>query len=222
MSIAKPLLEGQRVLIIGGGSRMGLATAQRTVDAGARVVLASRSASRLEEAAANITGDVTTHVADVSSPEAAAAMFKALAPLDHIVVTASSGDAPASSIPNTTPEIAQSAFLRFWISYLDFLSCPALRPPVYETIRLDNVAVGQQWKTARCRLWRVERIAWQHRSAGPRCSHRTRANPHQRCFTGRYWNAFRPATCPPCGTARRRGGNDPCSSNQPGSHEHDN
>ena len=111
------LLRDQRVLIVGGGSRMGLATARRASNAGAHVILSSRSASRLEEASGTLKGEVSVHVADASVPEQAVAMFKALAPLDHIVVTASSGNVPAGGIPDTTPEIAQSAFARFWISY---------------------------------------------------------------------------------------------------------
>jgi NAD(P)-dependent dehydrogenase (short-subunit alcohol dehydrogenase family) len=43
-------------------------------------------------------------------------MLKSLAPIDHIVVTAS-GSAPATGIVETTPDIARAAFSRFWLSY---------------------------------------------------------------------------------------------------------
>ena len=155
----KPLpLEGQRVLIVGGGSRMGLATAQQAANAGANVIISSRSVSRLEQAAATLRGSVSVHVADTSIPEEARAMFKALAPLDHVVVTASSGDAPAGGIPETTPEIAQSAFTRFWISYhvLHFA------PETMKSSGSITLLSGSSGTTARYWLWSVERIARQH------------------------------------------------------------
>ncbi|MDH2424487.1 glucose 1-dehydrogenase [Sphaerisporangium sp. TRM90804] len=61
--------EGKTVLITGGGSGMGLATAQRLVSAGASVVLVGRDADRLDKAAKDLdAGDrVLTVSADVSS-----------------------------------------------------------------------------------------------------------------------------------------------------------
>ncbi|MET8161242.1 glucose 1-dehydrogenase [Sphaerisporangium sp. NPDC005289] len=59
---------GKTVLITGGGSGMGLATAQRLLDAGADVVLAGRSEDRLESAVKDLdAGDRVLAVpADVS------------------------------------------------------------------------------------------------------------------------------------------------------------
>src|SRR3989442_854297 len=42
--------EGKTVLVTGGGSGIGLATARRLVESGAQVVLAGRSSERLEKA----------------------------------------------------------------------------------------------------------------------------------------------------------------------------
>ena len=59
------------VLITGGGSGMGLATARRLVDAGARVVLAGRGRDRLDAAVKDLdAGDRVLAVpADVSRPD---------------------------------------------------------------------------------------------------------------------------------------------------------
>ena len=116
-------LTGQKVLIIGSGSRMGLAVAKLAIALGAEVIISSRSAEKLEQAAATISDRVRTYAADASDVEATEQMLKALAPLDHIVVTAS-GSAPATGIVETLPDVARAAFSRFWLSYNVLHSAP--------------------------------------------------------------------------------------------------
>ena len=60
--------DGRTILITGGGSGMGLATAQRLVDAGGNVVIAGRDAGRLDAAAKQLGADeqVLAVPADVS------------------------------------------------------------------------------------------------------------------------------------------------------------
>ena len=121
-------LTGQKVLIIGGGSRMGLAVARLAISLGAEVIISSRSAEKLEQAAATISERVRTYAADASDAEATEQMLKSLAPIDHIVVTAS-GSAPATGIVDTPPDIARAAFSRFWLSYNVLHSAPGqVRP----------------------------------------------------------------------------------------------
>lgn len=109
-------LTGQKVLIIGGSSRMGLEIARLSATLGATVILSSRSKSKLEAAIASLPNGVTAYAANAAIAQEAAQLLQNLAPLNHIVVTASSGTS-ASSIPETSPETAQAAFSRFWMSY---------------------------------------------------------------------------------------------------------
>jgi NAD(P)-dependent dehydrogenase (short-subunit alcohol dehydrogenase family) len=62
-------LEGKVAVITGGNSGIGLATAKRFVEEGARVVIAGRREKDLKEAAAFIGRNVTTVAGDVSNLE---------------------------------------------------------------------------------------------------------------------------------------------------------
>ena len=66
--MAEPDLSGRVVLITGASRGIGYATARRALEAGARVVLAARTAERLEQAAAELAayGEVTHRAADVA------------------------------------------------------------------------------------------------------------------------------------------------------------
>jgi NAD(P)-dependent dehydrogenase (short-subunit alcohol dehydrogenase family) len=75
-----------RILIVGGGSGMGLALAELLVADGARVTLAGRSRARLVAAAERL--GVATHPVDITSEEQVVRMAATAGPFDHIVVTA--------------------------------------------------------------------------------------------------------------------------------------
>ena len=59
-------LSGKHIVIVGGGSGMGKATATLAARLGARVTIASRNAEKLTKVAADIDGDVK--VAPVDTP----------------------------------------------------------------------------------------------------------------------------------------------------------
>lgn len=62
-------LSGKVAVVTGGNSGIGLATAKRFVDEGARVVITARRKKELDEAAVNIGGNVTPIQGDVSRLE---------------------------------------------------------------------------------------------------------------------------------------------------------
>src|SRR5687768_688874 len=72
MKIKLKRLEDQVMVITGGTSGIGLATAKRAADSGARVVLCSRNEAELRETVAAIEergGTARSVVADVANPE---------------------------------------------------------------------------------------------------------------------------------------------------------
>jgi NAD(P)-dependent dehydrogenase (short-subunit alcohol dehydrogenase family) len=80
------MLAGKKVVVVGGSSGIGLSTAELAKREGADVVIASRSADRLNAAAGKL--GATAIVADVTSDESVTRLFQACGPVDHVVVTA--------------------------------------------------------------------------------------------------------------------------------------
>jgi len=80
------MLKGKKVVVVGGSSGIGLATAELAKQQGAEVIIASRNVDRLKAAAAK--SGATAIPADVTSDESVASLFRACGPVDHVVVTA--------------------------------------------------------------------------------------------------------------------------------------
>jgi NAD(P)-dependent dehydrogenase (short-subunit alcohol dehydrogenase family) len=80
------LLAGKKVVVVGGSSGIGLATAERAKKEGAEVIIASRNAERLKAAASKI--GVTSVACDVTNDESVVNCFRQCGPVDHVAVTA--------------------------------------------------------------------------------------------------------------------------------------
>jgi NAD(P)-dependent dehydrogenase (short-subunit alcohol dehydrogenase family) len=80
-------LTGSTVLVIGGSSGIGLASARLARERGARVWIAARDAARLERARREL-GGVEALAVDAADEPSVAALFARIGALDHVLSTA--------------------------------------------------------------------------------------------------------------------------------------
>jgi NAD(P)-dependent dehydrogenase (short-subunit alcohol dehydrogenase family) len=83
-------IRNRKILIVGGGSGMGLAFARQCLDRGARVVMAGRREARLSEARNSLGRPDTleTIAVDIAQEADVVVLFERIGRLDHIVSTA--------------------------------------------------------------------------------------------------------------------------------------
>src|SRR6267142_1103971 len=84
-------LAGSRVLVLGGSSGIGLATAKAAAAGGAKVTLASRSTDKVNAAVAQVGHGAAGAALDTTSDAALEAFFSKQPEWDHIVVSVDAG-----------------------------------------------------------------------------------------------------------------------------------
>jgi NAD(P)-dependent dehydrogenase (short-subunit alcohol dehydrogenase family) len=111
-------LDGKRIVLLGGSSGIGLATAQAAAREGASVVIASSRKTRVDQALATLPTGAEGHVLDVTDAAAVERMFGRLGGFDHLVFTAGE-TLQLGSLASTDVAAARRAFdLRYWGAYL--------------------------------------------------------------------------------------------------------
>ena len=82
------ILESKRVVVVGGTSGIGLATAHAAAEEGADVIVASARQARFDEAVAGLPAGSSGRIIDVTDGSAVAAFFAEVGEFDHLVYTA--------------------------------------------------------------------------------------------------------------------------------------
>ncbi|MEV6562179.1 SDR family oxidoreductase [Nocardia sp. NPDC051756] len=109
-------LRGRAVVLIGGGSGIGLRVARRVIAAGGRVVLGGRTASRLAAAAEELGDAAAWQTVDTGDIDSLAAFFDGIERVDHLFTTAASYQ--VGPMRELSPADAASPFeSKFWGQY---------------------------------------------------------------------------------------------------------
>jgi len=85
------MLQGRRVVVLGGSAGIGRAVAELALRDGAHVTVVSHRHERVERAVAELSAvapHVRGHAVDLRSQPAVSQLFERLGPLDHLVYTA--------------------------------------------------------------------------------------------------------------------------------------
>lgn len=99
-------LHNAHIVVFGGSSGLGLAAAAAAKARGATVTLVGRTLTKLE-AAAHELGGATLAVADIADRRAVESVFKDMARVDHLVITA--GGLSIGKLADTDPDLLLTA-----------------------------------------------------------------------------------------------------------------
>ncbi|WP_409343297.1 SDR family oxidoreductase [Paenibacillus sp. MBLB4367] len=109
------MLNGQKIVVIGGSSGIGLETAKQAAALGAEVIIASRSEEKLRKALEDGLS-ASYRTLDMTQEEQVRAFFDRIGPFDHLVVSA----AETSGGPFLQTDTAKARRLfenKFWGQY---------------------------------------------------------------------------------------------------------
>jgi NAD(P)-dependent dehydrogenase (short-subunit alcohol dehydrogenase family) len=110
------MLEGQKVVVVGGGSGVGLASAKLLSSRGAELVITGRSAEKLQAAAKGFEGPVTTHAVDGKDVGAMKELFDKVGAFDHLVIPAGETSRGGSFLDQITDKSFRATFDgKFWV-----------------------------------------------------------------------------------------------------------
>ena len=110
-------LNGKRIVVLGGSSGIGLATAQAALREGANVVIASSQQARVDQALSTLPG-AEGYAVDLTDVAAVQGFFARIGAFDHLVFTAGE-TLQLGALASTDLEKARQFFnLRFWGAYL--------------------------------------------------------------------------------------------------------
>lgn len=107
-------LTNKRVLILGGSSGIGFATAQSVAAQGAQVIIVSSNQQRVDAALAQLPAGNTGYAVDLTNEQQIKSLFETIGNFDHLVYTAGE-NLQLNKISNTVVDEARSFFnLRYW------------------------------------------------------------------------------------------------------------
>jgi len=106
-------IKDSKVLVIGGGSGLGLGIAKECSRNGAQVIIASRSKEKLQHSVSEIGNFAKYQTVDILSDKSISDLFESVGHIDHLVVT--SGFVTVNQFNDLSEEDARTDFeTNFW------------------------------------------------------------------------------------------------------------
>ena len=114
METSNSILSGKKVIVLGGSSGLGLATARAAAAEGAKVVIVSGNRQRIDEALKELPAGSEGHAVDLSKEDNIRTFFEKTGSFDHLVYTAAE-NISLNNIGETEIDKARDFLtLRFW------------------------------------------------------------------------------------------------------------
>lgn len=107
-------LTQQRVVIMGGSSGIGLATARMLVDAGAEVMITGRNQAKIDEAVAQLGGKISGVALDATSRPDLRAFFQKYGAFHHLVISLSGAAGAGAFRQLDLDELRRGFEAKFW------------------------------------------------------------------------------------------------------------
>lgn len=121
-------LNGKTLVILGGSSGIGLATARAAQAEGARVIITGRDAARLSRAVETLGGEARSACFDAADEAGARGFFESLDGFDHLFTTAGTLVHDVRLTP-TREAMAVALDVRFWsAAFACKYGAPRMRP----------------------------------------------------------------------------------------------
>jgi len=144
-------LTGRKVIILGGSSGLGLATAKAAAAEGARVTIVSGNRPRIDAALQELPKGSEGQAVDLSKEDNIAAFFSTIGNFDHLVYTAAE-NLSLSAIGETELDKARSFFtLRYWGAFAAVkYGAPLINPggSINLTSGIASTRPGKGWALA--------------------------------------------------------------------------
>jgi NAD(P)-dependent dehydrogenase (short-subunit alcohol dehydrogenase family) len=107
-------LTDQHIVLMGGSSGIGLATARMLVEAGAQVVVTGRNREKLDTALAQLGKRATGAIVDATSLSDLRTFFRANGPFQHLVIAVSGAAGAGSFRQLDLAELRRGYEAKFW------------------------------------------------------------------------------------------------------------
>jgi NAD(P)-dependent dehydrogenase (short-subunit alcohol dehydrogenase family) len=110
-------LHNVRVMVAGGSSGIGLATAKLLIDCGSAVIIIGRDAAKLESARQLLGSNVTSAAFDAANPQERARALVGIGKFDHLVIALSGGKGGGVFQSLSQADVRAGFEAKFWTHF---------------------------------------------------------------------------------------------------------